>query len=32
MRVVGICGSDVHASHGRHPFVALPDNPTTSRQ
>ena len=24
MSVVGICGSDVHASHGRHPFVPLP--------
>ncbi len=27
MRVVGICGSDVHASHGRHPFVPLPYHP-----
>ncbi|OYN99287.1 2-desacetyl-2-hydroxyethyl bacteriochlorophyllide A dehydrogenase [Propionibacteriaceae bacterium ES.041] len=25
--VVGICGSDVHACHGRHPFVPLPYNP-----
>ena len=24
MSIVGICGSDVHASHGRHPFVPLP--------
>jgi len=27
MSVVGICGSDVHASHGRHPFVPLPYHP-----
>jgi 2-desacetyl-2-hydroxyethyl bacteriochlorophyllide A dehydrogenase len=27
MRVVGICGSDVHAVHGRHPFVPLPYHP-----
>ena len=27
MSVVGICGSDIHASHGRHPFVALPYRP-----
>ncbi len=27
MRVVGICGSDVHAAHGRHPFVPLPYHP-----
>jgi 2-desacetyl-2-hydroxyethyl bacteriochlorophyllide A dehydrogenase len=26
-RLVGICGSDVHAFHGRHPFVALPYHP-----
>lgn len=25
--VVGICGSDVHAAHGRHPFIALPFRP-----
>lgn len=24
---VGICGSDLHAAHGRHPFVALPMRP-----
>ncbi|MEJ7650643.1 MAG: alcohol dehydrogenase catalytic domain-containing protein [Nakamurella sp.] len=24
---VGICGSDVHAAHGRHPFVPLPYHP-----
>ena len=24
MTVAGICGSDVHAWHGRHPFVTLP--------
>lgn len=24
---VGICGSDVHASHARHPFVPLPYHP-----
>lgn len=24
MTVAGVCGSDVHASHGRHPFVPLP--------
>ena len=22
--IVGICGSDVHAAHGRHPFMSLP--------
>jgi L-iditol 2-dehydrogenase len=22
--VVGICGSDIHAYHGRHPFISLP--------
>jgi 2-desacetyl-2-hydroxyethyl bacteriochlorophyllide A dehydrogenase len=27
MRAVGICGSDVHAWHGRHPFVPLPYHP-----
>ncbi|GGM00333.1 zinc-dependent alcohol dehydrogenase [Nakamurella endophytica] len=27
MRAVGVCGSDVHASHGRHPFVPLPYRP-----
>jgi 2-desacetyl-2-hydroxyethyl bacteriochlorophyllide A dehydrogenase len=27
MRMVGICGSDVHAFHARHPFVALPYAP-----
>ncbi|MDQ6658911.1 MAG: alcohol dehydrogenase catalytic domain-containing protein [Actinomycetota bacterium] len=27
MSAVGICGSDVHASHGRHPFVSLPYHP-----
>jgi 2-desacetyl-2-hydroxyethyl bacteriochlorophyllide A dehydrogenase len=27
MRAAGICGSDVHAAHGRHPFVALPYHP-----
>ncbi|MGO1411344.1 MAG: zinc-dependent alcohol dehydrogenase [Microbacterium sp.] len=25
--VVGICGSDVHAAHGRHPFIDLPFRP-----
>lgn len=25
--VVGICGSDMHAVHGRHPFVSLPMRP-----
>lgn len=25
--VVGICGSDVHAAHGRHPFMSLPFRP-----
>lgn len=25
--VTGICGSDTHAAHGRHPFVALPYHP-----
>ena len=27
MTVSGICGSDVHAAHGRHPFVMLPYHP-----
>ena len=27
MRLVGICGSDVHAFHGRHPFVPPPYHP-----
>lgn len=26
-RFVGICGSDVHAAQGRHPFISLPYNP-----
>jgi threonine dehydrogenase-like Zn-dependent dehydrogenase len=26
-RKVGVCGSDVHAAHGRHPFIALPYAP-----
>lgn len=25
--LVGICGSDVHAAHGRHPFVPVPFEP-----
>jgi 2-desacetyl-2-hydroxyethyl bacteriochlorophyllide A dehydrogenase len=25
--VAGICGSDTHAAHGRHPFVKLPYHP-----
>jgi 2-desacetyl-2-hydroxyethyl bacteriochlorophyllide A dehydrogenase len=25
--VTGVCGSDLHAAHGRHPFVALPYRP-----
>lgn len=25
--LVGICGSDLHAAHGRHPFVSLPFEP-----
>jgi hypothetical protein len=25
--VAGVCGSDTHAAHGRHPFVALPYAP-----
>ena len=25
--VTGVCGSDTHAAHGRHPFVALPYRP-----
>jgi len=25
--VVGVCGSDTHAAHGRHPFVPLPYHP-----
>lgn len=27
MRVAGICGSDVHAVHGRHPFIPIPYHP-----
>lgn len=25
--IVGICGSDIHAAHGRHPFIDLPFHP-----
>jgi len=25
--VAGICGSDTHAAHGRHPFIVLPYHP-----
>ena len=25
--VAGVCGSDLHAAHGRHPFVGLPYRP-----
>jgi len=25
--VAGVCGSDLHAAHGRHPFVSLPYRP-----
>jgi 2-desacetyl-2-hydroxyethyl bacteriochlorophyllide A dehydrogenase len=25
--VVGVCGSDTHAAHGRHPFIVLPYHP-----
>jgi threonine dehydrogenase-like Zn-dependent dehydrogenase len=25
--IVGICGSDIHAAHGRHPFISLPMRP-----
>jgi 2-desacetyl-2-hydroxyethyl bacteriochlorophyllide A dehydrogenase len=25
--LAGVCGSDLHAAHGRHPFVALPYRP-----
>jgi len=25
--VSGVCGSDTHAAHGRHPFIALPYHP-----
>lgn len=25
--VVGVCGSDTHAAHGRHPFISLPYAP-----
>jgi 2-desacetyl-2-hydroxyethyl bacteriochlorophyllide A dehydrogenase len=25
--VTGVCGSDTHAAHGRHPFIALPYHP-----
>ncbi|WP_219413555.1 zinc-dependent alcohol dehydrogenase [Pseudonocardia nigra] len=27
MHVAGVCGSDTHASHGRHPFLPLPYRP-----
>src|SRR5699024_788028 len=27
MLVTGVCGSDVHAAAGRHPFVPLPYHP-----
>lgn len=27
MVAVGICGSDIHATHGRHPFMPLPYHP-----
>jgi 2-desacetyl-2-hydroxyethyl bacteriochlorophyllide A dehydrogenase len=27
MLAAGVCGSDLHAAHGRHPFVALPYRP-----
>jgi len=27
MLEAGICGSDLHAAHGRHPFVVLPYRP-----
>ena len=27
MRVTGVCGSDTHAVHGRHPFISLPYHP-----
>lgn len=27
MAFSGICGSDIHATHGRHPFVPLPYHP-----
>lgn len=25
--VAGVCGSDTHAAHGRHPFISLPYHP-----
>jgi 2-desacetyl-2-hydroxyethyl bacteriochlorophyllide A dehydrogenase len=25
--ITGVCGSDTHAAHGRHPFIALPYHP-----
>jgi 2-desacetyl-2-hydroxyethyl bacteriochlorophyllide A dehydrogenase len=27
MSVTGVCGSDTHALHGRHPFISLPYHP-----
>jgi 2-desacetyl-2-hydroxyethyl bacteriochlorophyllide A dehydrogenase len=27
MHAAGVCGSDLHAAHGRHPFVSLPYRP-----
>ncbi len=26
-KIAGVCGSDVHAAHGRHPFISLPYAP-----
>src|SRR4051812_4093080 len=25
--VAGVCGSDTHAAHGRHPFIPIPYHP-----
>ena len=25
--VTGVCGSDTHAAHGRHPFIPIPYHP-----
>jgi D-arabinose 1-dehydrogenase-like Zn-dependent alcohol dehydrogenase len=31
MNVTGVCGSDTHAVHGRHPVIPLPYHPVAGR-
>ena len=31
-RIVGVCGSDTHAFHGKHPQIKLPFYPGSYRQ